>query len=41
LVFDLWLADQHGHVCDAIDGLVMAPLAVGAAPPAWIIEGGL
>jgi len=37
LTFDLWLSDEAGHVCDAIDGLVMVPLAVGAPPPAWIV----
>ena len=39
LVFDLWLADEEGRVCDAIGGLVMTPLAAGAPPPAWIAQG--
>lgn len=37
LTFDLWLSDDDGHVCDAIAGLVMVPLAAGAPPPAWIV----
>lgn len=37
LTFDLWLADEEAHVCDAITGLVMVPLAAGAPPPAWIV----
>jgi hypothetical protein len=39
LVFDLWLTDAQDRVCDAVTGLVMAPLASGAPPPAWIVEG--
>jgi hypothetical protein len=38
LIFDLWLRDDDGQVCDVIGGLVMAPLAAGTLPPAWIVE---
>lgn len=36
LVLDLWLTDERQQVCDAVGGLVMAPVATGAPPPAWI-----
>jgi hypothetical protein len=36
LQFDLWLIDEEHRVCDAVDGLVMAPLAMGSPPPDWI-----
>jgi hypothetical protein len=38
LTFDLWLTDEDHRVCDAVVGLVMAPLARGAQPPAWIVQ---
>jgi hypothetical protein len=38
LIVDLWLSDDDGQVGDAIVGLVMAPLAAGSLPPAWIVE---
>ena len=38
LTFDLWLTDENHRVCDAIVGLVLAPLARGAQPPAWIVH---
>jgi hypothetical protein len=38
LVFDLWLTDEQDRVCDAIRGLVMAPLSAGEPPPSWIVE---
>jgi hypothetical protein len=37
LTFDLWLADEHNRLCDAIAGLVMVPLAADPPPPAWIV----
>jgi hypothetical protein len=37
LVVDLWLTDEDGQVCDAAGGLMMAPVATGAPPPAWIV----
>jgi hypothetical protein len=36
LVFDLWLCDEDGTVCDTIVGLSMSPIAGGTPPPAWI-----
>jgi hypothetical protein len=36
LVFDLWLCDDRGTVCDTIVGLSMSPIAGGTPPPAWI-----
>ncbi len=36
LTFDLWLTDDANHVCDAIAGLQMSPIAKSAPPPAWI-----
>jgi hypothetical protein len=37
LIVDLWLTDEDRRVCDAVGGLVMAPVATGAPPPAWIV----
>jgi hypothetical protein len=37
LTVDLWLTDEDRRVCDAVGGLVMAPTATGAPPPAWIV----
>jgi hypothetical protein len=36
LIYDLWLCDEGGAVCDTILGLAMAPLANSAPPPSWI-----
>jgi hypothetical protein len=39
LVAQLWLIDDDHRVCDATEGLAMAPVAAGAPPPAWIVSG--
>jgi hypothetical protein len=38
LLFDLWLTDDEGAICDALAGLAMSPLATGAPPPPWLIH---
>jgi len=39
LLTQLWLIDDEHQVCDATLGLAMAPIAVGAPPPAWFASG--
>jgi hypothetical protein len=35
---DIWLLDEAGRACDVTVGLVMAPMASGLPPPAWIVR---
>jgi len=39
LIFDLWLHDQEGHLCEFIRGLTMRDVSGGRLqPPAWVRE---
>ena len=38
LTCDVWLTDEAGTIADAVTALEMAPMSIGPAPPAWIVD---